>query len=242
MKESEKVINWIRQYFEENGKGCNAVIGISGGCDSTVNAALLAKALGKERVIGVLLPEGVQDDIQDSYDICNYLGIRYVEINIKDAVDGLSKEVGKALNVNPNEYDIYKTNTPARIRMTALYGVSALNNGRVVNTCNLSEDYVGYNTKFGDSAGDFSPLCMYTKTEVKEIAKELGLPEKYYNKIPTDGMSGKSDEEKLGFSYDELDVYIRTGKIDNLAAKEKIDRLHQINMHKLLPMPHYEKK
>ena len=207
-----------------------------------MNAALLVKALGKERVIGVLLPDGVQDDIQDSYDVCNYLGIKYYEVNIKDACDGLEKAMKEALNVNPNEYDIYKTNTPARIRMTTLYGVCALNNGRVVNTCNLSEDYVGYNTKFGDSAGDFSPLCMYTKTEVREIARELGIPERFYKKIPTDGMSGKSDEEKLGFSYEVLDRYIRTGEIDDPVAKERIDRLHRINLHKLLPMPHYEKK
>ena len=241
MNQIEKITNWIRKYFEENGKGCKAVVGISGGLDSSMCAALLVRALGKENVIGVLLPQGKQWDIQMSYDLCNFLGIKYYEINIKEACDALKAEVENALNQDPLLVDAYKTNTPARIRMTVLYGVSALVNGRVANTCNLSEDYVGYNTKFGDSAGDFSILSSFTKTEVRELAKEIGLLDKFIQKVPEDGMSGKSDEEKLGFAYAVLDRYIRTGEIDDLKVKERIDYLHRMNLHKLNPMPGYKK-
>ncbi|MBR0295486.1 MAG: NAD(+) synthase [Bacilli bacterium] len=242
MNEYEKIINWVRKYFEENGKGCKAVIGISGGFDSSFCGKILVDALGKENVIGVLLPQGKQWDISMSYDVCNYLGIKYYEINIGDAVSALTEKVNQEMGVDANSYDVYKTNTPARIRMATLYGVSGIVNGRVVNTCNLSEDYVGYNTKFGDSAGDFSLLSSFTKTEARALAKEVDFPMRFIEKIPEDGMSGKSDEEKLGFSYAVLDYYIRTGEIDDLKVKERIDYLHRINLHKLLPMPGYVKE
>lgn len=241
MKESEKIINWIRNYFKENG-GCKAIIGISGGLDSTLCATLLVKALGPENVIGVLLPQGKQWDIDVSYDVCKMLGIKYYEVNIGEAAKALEKEVSSAMELEANSYDIYKTNTPARLRMTTLYGICGILGGRVVNTCNLSEDYVGYNTKFGDGAGDFSILSSFTKTECRELAREVGLPERFIKKVPEDGMSGKSDEEKLGFSYEVLDHYIRTGEIDDLKVKERIDRLHRINLHKLQPMPGFIKE
>ena len=242
MNESEKIINWIKDYFAENGKGCKAVIGISGGTDSSVCAALLAKALGKENVIGILMPNGIQKDISVSLELVKYLGIPYHIINIEEPVAALRKIVGDELHLDPNDYDVYKSNTPARIRMSVLYGFSGLIGGRVANTCNLSEDYVGYSTKFGDAAGDFSPLSSLTKTEVREVGRELGLPSLFVDKIPDDGMSGLSDEEKLGFTYATLDHYILTGEIDDPEAKAKIDRLHRINLHKLLPMPRYEKQ
>ena len=242
MKESEKIVAWIQRYFEENGKGCKAVIGISGGTDSSVCAALLAKALGKENVIGVMMPNGHQHDIDVSKELIAFLGIPSYCINIEAPVKALAKDIGEALNANPNENPIYYTNTPARVRMTILYGISAMVGGRVANTCNLSEDYVGYSTKFGDAAGDFSPLSDITKTEVKQIGRELGLPAKFVEKIPEDGMSGVSDETKLGFTYAVLDRYIRTGEIDDLEVKTKIDRLHKMNLHKILPMPKYIKE
>ena len=170
------------------------------------------------------------------------LGIKYYEVNIGDAAKALEKEVSSAMELEANSYDIYKTNTPARLRMTTLYGICGILGGRVVNTCNLSEDYVGYNTKFGDGAGDFSILSSFTKTECRELAREVGLPERFVKKVPEDGMSGKSDEEKLGFSYEVLDYYIRTGEIDDLKVKERIDRLHRTNLHKLQPMPGYIKE
>ncbi|MDY6430322.1 MAG: NAD(+) synthase [Bacilli bacterium] len=242
MSEVEKIVNWIRSYFDENGKNCNAIVGISGGTDSSVVAALLVKALGKERVIGVLMPCNSQHDIDVSYALVKHLDIKYFEINIGKTYRDLTEEFIKVTNQDPVLVDAYKSNTPARLRMTTVYGISALYNGRVANTCNLSEDYVGYSTKFGDAAGDFSPISSYTKTEVRELGKELGLPSIFVDKVPEDGMSGKSDEEKLGFTYEVLDRYIRTGEIDDLEIKKRIDHLHSINLHKLLPMPSYKKE
>ena len=241
MKESEKVIEWIKQYFEDNGKDCNAIIGISGGCDSSVTAALLVKALGKDRVIGVLMPNGNQYDIDCSYQLVQFLDIKHYVININKPYLELTNEIDTKLKIDSKSYDIYKTNTPSRLRMVTLYGISGLFNGRVANTCNLSEDYVGYSTKFGDSAGDFSPISNFTKTEVRELGEELGLPKNLIYKVPEDGMSFKSDEEKLGFTYEVLDKYIRTGEIDDLKIKEKIDKMHLANLHKIQLMPSYKK-
>ena len=241
MKESEKVIEWIIQYFKDNGKDCNAIIGISGGCDSSVTAALLVKALGKDRVIGVLMPNGDQYDIDCSYQLVKFLDIKYYVININKPYLELTNEIDTKLKIDSKSYDIYRTNTPSRLRMATLYGISGLFNGRVANTCNLSEDYVGYSTKFGDSAGDFSPISNFTKTEVRELGEELGLPKNLIYKVPEDGMSFKSDEEKLGFTYEVLDKYIRTGEIDDLKIKEKIDKMHLANLHKIQLMPSYKK-
>lgn len=241
MKESEKVIEWIKQYFKDNGKDCNAIIGISGGCDSSVTAALLVKALGKDRVIGVLMPNGDQYDIDCSYQLVKFLDIKHYVININKPYLELTNEIDTKLKIDSKSYDIYRTNTPSRLRMATLYGISGLFNGRVANTCNLSEDYVGYSTKFGDSAGDFSPISNFTKTEVRELGEELGLPKNLIYKVPEDGMSFKSDEEKLGFTYEVLDKYIRNGEIDDLKIKEKIDKMHLANLHKIQLMPSYKK-
>ena len=238
----DEVIKWIKDYFNENGKGCKAVVGISGGTDSSVCAKLCVEALGKENVIGVLMPCGLQHDIDVSLALVKLLDIKYHVINIEEPVAQLRELIGKELDTDPNSVDAYKTNTPARIRMTTLYGISALYGGRVCNTCNLSEDWVGYSTKFGDSAGDFSPISYFTKTEVREIGRELGLPKLFVEKTPEDGMSGKSDEEKLGFTYEVLDKYIRTGVCEDKKVKERIDYLHKINLHKIEPMKAYGRK
>ena len=240
----DRIIAWIRNYFEENGKDCVAVVGISGGKDSSVCAALLKEALGPDRVIGVLMPQGTQHDIQVAYDLVEFLGIRHFVVNIGKVCEQLvsaiaqERKIGEA-QVRSNR--AYTSNTPARVRMTVLYGISALFGGRVVNTCNRSEDYVGYSTKFGDSAGDFSPIGDLLVKEVKALGYELGLPEKFIEKVPEDGLSGKSDEENMGFSYAVLDHYIETGEIDDMAVKEKIDRLHWNNLHKISPMPMFKK-
>jgi NAD+ synthase len=230
----EALILWIRSYFKENGNDCNAVIGISGGKDSSVTAALCAQALGKERVCGVLMPQGEQHDIDYSKELVSLLGIKHFIINIRDSVNTLLSEVEKSGITANRQASI---NTPARIRMATLYAVSAIINGRVANTCNLSEDWVGYSTKFGDSAGDFSPLAQITVSEVKILGKELGLPAKFIEKTPEDGLSGFSDEENLGFSYAVLDKYIREGICEDAKIREKIDKLHQTNLHKLNLMP-----
>ena len=235
-KVKNECVEWIRNFFEENGKGCNAVLGISGGKDSSIAAALCVEALGKDRVIGVLMPNGVQHDIDCAYQIVNHLGIRHFEINIKDAVDGLIKSIPFELSEQS------RTNLPPRIRMSTLYAVSQSNNGRVVNTCNLSEDWVGYATRYGDSVGDFSPLSHLTVTEIKQIGHLIGVPANLVDKVPIDGLCGKTDEDNLGFTYAELDIYIRTGKIDNEAKKQRIDELHRRNLFKLELMPSFEPK
>ena len=234
----DECVEWIRDFFENNGKGCNAVVGISGGKDSSVVAALCVEALGKDRVIGVLMPCGEQFDISCSYELVNHLGIKHYVVNIKDAFEGLKASLPKDLEVSKQTIE----NMPPRIRMTTLYAVSQSCNGRVANTCNLSEDWVGYSTRYGDSVGDFSPLSLLTVDEVKKIGLLLDLPEFLVNKIPIDGLCGKTDEENLGFTYSELDRYIRTGEIDDQAKKERIDYLHRINQFKLQLMPVFDPK
>lgn len=233
LKIKNDCVQWIRDFFENNGKGCNAVLGISGGKDSSIAAALCVEALGKDRVIGVLMPQGEQHDIDKAYMLVNHLGIRHYEVNIKDAVDGILNNLPDDLAVS----DMTKINLPPRIRMSTLYAVSQSCNGRVCNTCNLSEDWVGYSTRYGDSVGDFSPMSFLTVTEVKEIGYLLNLPKELVDKTPIDGLCGKTDEENLGFTYAELDVYIRTGEIADPDKKALIDRKHESNLFKLQFMP-----
>ena len=235
-KIKDECVLWIKNFFEENGKDANAVIGISGGKDSSVCAALLVEALGKDRVIGVLMPKGEQADIDAAYMLVNHLGIKHYEVNIKGAYDAVLAAMPEDLELTSQSTQ----NLPPRLRMTTLYAVSQSVNGRVANTCNLSEDWVGYSTRYGDSVGDFSPMSNLTVTEVKEIGHLLGLPKELVEKTPIDGLCGKSDEENLGFTYAELDRYIRLGEIDDLSKKEIIDRKHQQNLFKLKLMPSFE--
>ncbi len=238
MFDAQKVKNecvaWIREFFEQNGKGCNAVVGISGGKDSSIVAALCVEALGRERVIGVLMPCGVQQDIDMARLLVNHLGIRHYEINIDGAVQGVKSAIPFALSEQS------RINLNPRIRMAVLYAVSQSHNGRVANTCNLSEDWVGYSTRYGDAAGDFCPCSHLTVQEMKQIGRVLGLPEVLVDKTPIDGLCGKTDEENLGFTYAELDRYIRTGEIDDPGKKARIDRLHAVNQFKLELMPSFD--
>ena len=237
----DQVVQWIRDWFEENGKGCNAVLGVSGGKDSSVVAALCAEALGKDRVIGVTMPNGVQKDIDDSMRLINHLGIRHCNVNIGDTYQTLMEAVKEqlgTLGVDVSNQTII--NMPPRLRMTTLYAVSQSLNGRVANTCNLSEDWVGYSTRYGDAAGDFSPLGGLTVREVIAIGKELGLPIDLVEKTPSDGLCGKTDEDNLGFTYAMLDHYIRTGECVDPNVKALIDDKHVKNLFKLKPIPHFE--
>ena len=234
---TEAAVQWIRDWFEANGKGCNAVIGISGGKDSSVVAALCVEALGKERVIGVLMPNGEQPDIDCSQQLVAYLGIPYHVCNIQKAVDGvLASLTETGVEISRQT----KVNLPPRIRMATLYALSQSFNGRVANTCNLSEDYVGYSTRYGDAAGDFAPLGKLTVQEVKAIGKYLGLPENLVEKVPSDGLTDRTDEDNLGFTYAMLDKYIRTGVCEDEEKKARIDRLHVLNKFKLKPIPCFE--
>lgn len=232
----DRIVAWIQNFFEENGPGCNAVLGISGGKDSSIVAALLVEALGKERVIGVLMPNGEQQDIDVARKVVNHLGIKSFEINIKDAVCGVLNQLEGKFEITSQT----RQNLPPRIRMATVYSVAQSMNGRVANTCNLSEDWVGYSTRYGDSVGDFSPISDLTVTEVKEIGRILGLPEDIVDKVPSDGLCGKTDEDNLGFTYATLDKYIRTGVCEDPEIKEKIDRKHKMNLFKLQLMPMFK--
>ena len=226
-------VDWIRDFFEKNGPDCNAIIGISGGKDSSVVAALCVEALGKDRVVGVLMPCGEQSDIDMAKCLVEHLGIRSVEVNIKSTVDALFAEIEKVTELTSQT----RINLPPRVRMTTLYAIGQSMNGRVANTCNLSEDWVGYSTRYGDAAGDFSPLANLTVTEVKQIGTELGLPDRLVEKAPSDGLCGKTDEDNLGFTYAMLDRYIREGICENVNIKNRIDELHKRNKFKLELMP-----
>lgn len=233
----KSLIQWIRDWFDKNGKGCNAVIGISGGKDSSVCAALCVEALGKDRVIGVLMPNGIQDDIADSYQLVRHLDIRNFTIPIADAVNAVHDQL-KAVRIEATQQTII--NLPPRIRMSVLYAVSQSMNGRVINTCNLSEDWVGYSTRYGDSAGDVSLLGKLTVQEVKALGRELGLPENLVEKTPSDGLSGSSDEAKLGFTYAVLDCYIREGICEEEETRHRIDVLHKRNKFKMELIPTFQ--
>lgn len=230
-----EIVQWIRDWFEKNGKDCNAVVGISGGKDSSVVAALCVEALGKDRVIGVLMPQGEQSDIEYSKMLVDFLDITRITCNIEGAVNEVLESFESVVSPTPQT----TTNLPARIRMATLYAISQSVNGRVANTCNLSEDWVGYATRYGDAAGDFSPLSQLTVTEVKAIGRELGLPSELVDKTPTDGLCGKTDEDNLGFTYAELDAYIRDGIEPSEEVKAKIDSMHEKNLFKLQPMPSF---
>ena len=251
MTRANDVINWIKDYYKGNPDG-KAIIGISGGKDSTIAAALCVEALGADRVVGVLMPNDTQADIEDSKEVCNMLGITPLTINIGLTCTTLMDWIAGSFTFEPHKKKyintinevinnpMIKTNLPARIRMTTLYAVAALYpNSRVVNTCNRSEDYVGYSTKFGDAAGDFSPLGNLTVREVLAIGDELGLPEHLVHKAPSDGMCGKTDEDNLGFTYEQLDDYILGTAAVDVETVAKIERLHKATRHKYQPMPTY---
>ena len=247
IKEIDHICNWIKEYFVENGPNSKAIIGISGGKDSTVAAALLVRALGPDRVIGVMLPDFVQKDIDDSRKVCECLGIKSCEVDIGPSVEGLYKELVMSWIEAGYEKlpDAVTTNTPARIRMTALYAIAALVGGRVANTCNWSEDFVGYSTKYGDAAGDFSILCHYAVREViamgAVLAKEMNFPVELVVKTPSDGMCGKTDEDNLGFTYETLDSMLLDDEIPDFETFSNIMRRHKRNTHKTdcirLPAP-----
>jgi len=209
-------------------------VGISGGKDSSICAAICAEALGKDRVVGVLMPNLKQSDIEFSHQLIEHLGIKSYSLPITMPVADIFTQL-RSSGIEPTEQATI--NLPARIRMTMLYAVSQSLNGRVINTCNLSEDWIGYSTRYGDAAGDVSLLGGLTVGEVRAVGRELGLPANLVYKVPSDGLCSKSDEDNFGFTYDVLDNYIRSGECSDAEVKERIDFLHKKNAFKLEPMP-----
>ena len=244
-----KLIKFLEDWFNQFSKESKAVIGISGGKDSTVAAALLVKAISKERVVGVLMPNGIQSDISDSIRVCEMLGIESITINILDPYKAL-QETLKASGVNHTKQQ--DMNLAPRIRMTTLYAIAQSFDipTFVVNTCNRSEDYVGYSTKYGDAAGDIAVLQDFLVSDVRAIGDYLGLPKELVYKTPSDGLCGKTDEDNLGFTYDDLDKYIiwkeSETKSESKCPIDKdtarlIERKYHANLHKLRPMPSFMK-
>ena len=235
-EEIQHIVDEIKKYFVKNGnENTKAVIGISGGKDSTIAAALLVRALGADRVIGVLMPDGEQKDIKDAMEVCRILNIPYRVYNIGPVTKMFAGMVGDAYNKSN-----VATNTPARIRMTTLYAVAADVGGRVCNTGNASEAFIGYTTKYGDLAGDFAVLRNLTVREIYAIGDYLELPILLVHKQPADGMSGKTDEDNTGIPYDAIDDFLLDGTIPEMAIWEKMQAAHKRNEHKeviQLPAP-----
>lgn len=247
---TKQCVSWIRSWFATNGKDCKAIIGISGGKDSSVAAALCVEALGKDRVIGVLMPNGVQCDLKDAYEICRHLNVPFVVANISPIYNTFVEVISRnnanfvdgqwTVLVPPGLSEQANINLSPRIRMTMLYAISQSVNGRVVCTDNLSESYIGYSTRWGDNVGDFCPLVNFTSEEVMAIGDYLGLPYELVHKTPSDGLCGKTDEDRFGFTYEVLNRYIRTGVCDDEAIKAKIDAMHRNNLFKLRPISYFK--
>ena len=245
-KVTKELIDWIRCWFIENGDGCNAVIGISSGKDSTICAALCVEALGADRVIGVMMPCGVQKDISDSIRVCELLGIKNYTINIEGAVNATLKQMEDAGIEISNQTIV---NLPPRIRMSTLYAVSQSHNGRVSNNCNLSDDICGFSTRFGDSVGDFSPLSNLTTVEIVQIGDYLGIPYDLVHKVPMDGLNVNendeyiTDEDILGVRYSDIHLYAREPEVLKETNPEVFEAIRQKeikNAFKLKPMPAYK--
>ena len=248
-KVKNELVKWIRDWFDKNGKDCKAVIGISGGKDSSVVAALCVEALGRDRVFGVLMPDGIQNDIADSFQVVKYLDIDYIETNIEGAITNIWEEIECPSHSSFGRYRFgyrginlsmqAEINLPPRIRMATLYAVSQSINGRVACTDNLSESYIGYSTRWGDNVGDFAPLANLTSEEVVAVGDALGLPYELTHKVPSDGLCGKTDEDRFGFTYEVLNKYIRTGICEDEEIKAKIDEMHNKNAFKQEPIPKF---
>lgn len=245
IKVKNDCVNWIKDWFAKNGPDCNAVIGISGGKDSSVAAALCVEALGKDRVIGVLMPNGIQIDIDDAFALVEHLDIKYTVIDINKAYKDILNSLFYCSNLGnmgrhiiPSNQAI--TNLPPRIRMTTLYAISQSLNGRVCCTDNASEAYIGYSTRWGDNVGDFSPLANLLSDEVVALGDALGLPYELTHKTPSDGLCGKTDEDNFGFTYKQLNDYIRFGSCRDIEIGQKIAKKHFDNMFKLEPIPSFK--
>lgn len=240
MKTNTEIIENIQNWFKNNNIK-TAIINISGGADSTYVAYALVKALGKENVIGLLQPNDIQKDISDALEVVKNLNIKYYNLNIYKEYDAMVDKLKDVIvTFDSNDYNRFKCadfenatiNIAPRIRMTIAYMIANNIGGAVIGTGNASERYIGFFTKWGDGACDYNPIKDILKTDLIQLGLELGIPKELICKTPADGLTGKTDEEKYGFTYKILDDYIRTGICEDWKIKEKIDKMHKNSRHK----------
>ncbi len=230
------IIDWIKDYFNENADADGAIIGLSGGKDSSVVSKLLVEALGKDKVFGVLMPNGVQKDMDDSLKLVEFLGIDYQIVNIQEAYNGIINAIGEESLSKQG-----KINISPRLRMTTLYAIASSKNYRVAGTGNKSEGFVGYTTKWGDNAHDFNPIASLNTEEVMSLGDALGLPPELAHKTPSDGISGLSDEDNLGFTYKQINTFMAEGSTGDAELDKKISETNKRNLHKAQPIPFFQK-
>lgn len=223
---------WLQNEVKSAGAS-GIILGLSGGIDSSVLAALGREALGHEGVLGVIMPcHSIKNDEDDAVLLAETLNVKYMRVDLSDTFDTLCSSIGSEIST------LSLSNIKARLRMVTLYAIGQSKNLLVCGTSNRSEYETGYFTKYGDSGSDLMPLVSFLKREIRAMAKILGVPEKIIAKAPSAGLTeGQTDEGDMGFSYDVLDEYLATGKIDDFSAKEKIDAMHRRSEHKRRAVP-----
>lgn len=233
----DDIINWLTTYKNENHVP-GVVLGLSGGKDSTT-VAMLAKKVWGDNVVGIMMPNGVQPDIDDTKAIAEKLDLWTMNVNIGSAMTAMLDAI--AIDVS----DKSKTNIPPRLRMTVLYAIAQTLGYQVIGTGNYSERFIGWTTKWGDSACDLNPIGNLTKTEVVEIglelAEEFGLDKKFIEKAPGDGLTGKTDEDNFGFTYHDLDGFLLNKMPSDPEIEQKIMNMHLASLHKVNPIPMFKK-
>lgn len=237
-REAENAVAWVRKYFGNQPHAKKAVLGISGGKDSACCAAIICKALGPDRLIGVSLPNGDQADIEDARLVAKTFGFKLYEVNINSAYSRLHDNIERSGIQLSHQATI---NMLPRFRMTTLYAISGVYHGRVCGTGNYSEDAVGYFTKYGDGGVDFNPIQYFVTDEVSAIGEYLGVPHEIAYKVPSDGICGVPDEMNLGIKYADINKYLR-GHADEVDPEivKRIEEKIAYNKHKVSPVPTYK--
>ena len=244
-KEKDKIVKFIRDYYKDNNLG-GVVIGISGGKDSGVVAGLFSEAIGPENIIGITLPcHSKEEDKTDALRVSDYYGFEMIDIDLTDTFDTFKKQIDNLGNFTEEELKNSDINVKPRLRMTSLYYIAALYSaikGKtyiVAGTGNKCEIYVGYFTKGGDSVSDIITIGDLTVDEVIKVGEALNVPKKVLYKTPDDGLSGMSDEEKIGVKYSDIAKVINGEEVDK-EIKDKVLKKHKANQHKF-NIPTYKK-
>lgn len=237
--EAEKAINWIKEFVESSGAE-GVVIGNSGGKDSATVIAMATRALGKDKVLTIAMPcNSIKEDLEDAKLVSMTFDVPLLEIDLSDSYNTFERTINNSLKgIDKELVNEAKVNSKPRFRMTTLYSVAQSMNYLVIGTGNLCEQMVGYTTKWGDNASDFNPIGNFTVREVLAIGKYLGVPDRIINKAPSDGLGSKTDEEKMGVTYDQIEEYIETGKTSE-EAMLVIERKNRVSKHKRSLVPKY---